>query len=800
MKNILFFLCVSFALNASAQTITIKDVETGKPLEMATVSSESGSAFSTSDKKGKADISGFSANENIVVQMLGYKVLTINISALAKKNYQIFLNPVNFELDQVVVSATKWRQSAKEVPQHIARQTAKDIEFQSPQTSADLLAGSGEVFVQKSQQGGGSPMIRGFSTNRLLLTVDGVRMNNAIFRGGNIQNVVALDAFSIEQTEVVFGPGSTIYGSDAIGGVMNFYTLKPQFSDTDETLVTGSMASRYATANNEKAFHGDVNIASRKWSFLTSFSYTDFDNLKMGKHGPDDYLRPEYIVTRNGEDLVVQNENPRVQVPSGYTQANVMQKIRFKPNEKWDFTYAFHYSESSDVQRYDRLIQYRNDALRSAQWYYGPQKWMMNHFNIDYTSSKKLFDNMSIKLAHQHFEESRHDRVFGRDILRQRFEMVNAYSANIDFLKKINEKHQLGYGAELIFNDVISLGTDNNIKTGVMAPGATRYPMALWASYAAYVNYQYKISDKLVFSSGMRYNQFTINAEFDTTFYPFPFTDAKINNGALTGSAGLVYSPNEKTTLSTNVSTGFRAPNVDDIGKVFDSQPGTVTVPNPNLKSEYVYNVDAGIARVFSDKIRIDATAFYTHLQNAMVRRDYVLNGMDSIFYDGELSQIQAIQNGAKAKVYGVQAGVEIKIFRGLSFYSRVNFQRGEEELEDGTVSPSRHAAPMYGVSRLAFSHKQFRIELNSFYSAAVNNDRMPFEELGKPEIYARDANGNLHTPAWYTLNLRAMYNFYNVATLTVGLENITNRRYRPYSSGISAPGINFVVSARVKF
>jgi hemoglobin/transferrin/lactoferrin receptor protein len=94
----------------------------------------------------------------------------------------------------------------------------------NPQTSADLLANSGHVFVQKSQLGGGSPMIRGFSTNRVLITVDGIRLNNAIFRGGNVHNVISINPFNIEKTEIILGSGSVIYGSDAIGGVMNFYT------------------------------------------------------------------------------------------------------------------------------------------------------------------------------------------------------------------------------------------------------------------------------------------------------------------------------------------------------------------------------------------------------------------------------------------------------------------------------------------------------------------------------------------------------------------------------------------------
>ena len=128
------------------------------------------------------------------------------------------------------MSVSKWEQQRKDIPQKIVSINAQSIAFGNSQTSADLLQQSGQVFVQKSQLGGGSPMIRGFATNRVLLSVDGVRMNNAIFRGGNVQNVLSIDPFSIKNTEIIFGPGSVIYGSDAIGGVMNFYTKAPRFS------------------------------------------------------------------------------------------------------------------------------------------------------------------------------------------------------------------------------------------------------------------------------------------------------------------------------------------------------------------------------------------------------------------------------------------------------------------------------------------------------------------------------------------------------------------------------------------
>ena len=237
-------------------------------------------------------------------------------------------------LKEVVLSANKWGQLLNEVPNKIVKINKSEIILNNPQTTADLLGQSGQVFIQKSQLGGGSPMIRGFATNRVLLVVDGIRMNNAIYRSGNLQNVISIDPLSLETAEVIFGPGSLVYGSDAIGGVMDFHTLEPKLSSNDKMLVKGSVLGRYSTANKEKTGHIDLNLGWKKFSILTSFSHSDFDDLKMGKNGgQDSYLRPEYVERINNADVITPNSDPRVQKFSGYDQLNFLQKVRFKPNE-----------------------------------------------------------------------------------------------------------------------------------------------------------------------------------------------------------------------------------------------------------------------------------------------------------------------------------------------------------------------------------------------------------------------------------------------------------------------------------
>jgi len=797
----LTFFILLLATISQAQIVTIEDQVTHQPLPMVTIISQNPTLTAITDAKGQADVAAFQHTDSIYFHLTGFKSEVFTYAQLKAKQFRLFFSENNITLDAVVVSGTRWQQEKKEVPGKITTISPKEVMLQNPQTAADLLGLSGEVFIQKSQLGGGSPMIRGFATNRVLLTVDGVRMNTAIFRSGNLQNAISLDPFATEKTEVLFGPGSVMYGSDAIAGVMSFYTLTTKLASGDKPLFTGSAVSRWSSANAEKTGHFDFNIGLKKWAFVTSATYTDYDDLKMGANGPEEYLRPDYVETINGEDRMIANPDPQVQVYTGYNQLNLMQKIRFSPGKDWDFNYGFHYSTTSENPRYDRLLRYRNETLRSAEWYYGPQEWLMNNLNVTRTSNNKAFDKLRINLAHQFFKESRHDRDFGKPTKYNRTEKVNAYSVNLDLEKSLGEKHLLLYGAEAIYNKVNSTGTDENITTGQLVPGPARYPDGSdWSSYAAFITYRYKASEQLSVQAGTRYNHFLLNAAFDNTFYPFPFTAANINAGALTGSVGMVYSPGPTWQLSTNLSTGFRSPNVDDIGKIFESTPGSVIIPNPDLRSEYVYNADVGIAKTFGSSFKVDATAFYTYLDDALVRRNFTLNGQDSIMYDGELSQVQSIQNAANAQVWGIQAGLELKLGSGFGLSSRFNYQKGTEELDNGEQAPLRHAAPWFGITRLTYTANRFKADLYAVYNGEVSNAELAPEEQGKDYMYASDDNGRPYSPAWTTLNFKALYNITDYLVVSAGLENITDYRYRPYSSGIVAPGRNLVLSLRALF
>ena len=728
-----------------------------------------------------------------ITAMLLFTVLRVSAQTVSDSIH-------GFSLDEFVISAYRWCQEKEAQPVKITTMPFEESNRYNPQTAADMLGLTGEVFIQKSQYGGGSPMIRGFSTNRLLYSVDGVRMNTAIFRSGNLQNVISLDPFAVSSTEVLFGPGSVSYGSDAVGGAMVFNTLRPKLSAGKSPVVYGSATVRTASASNELTAHLHSGAGWKKWGFLTSFTTSSFGDLKQGTHGPDDYVMPYNVQPNFGpggvNDSFIANNNERLQSPSGYSQFNFMQKVRYSPTTSWNIEYAFHLSETSDYARYDRHQRMRNGKPRYAEWNYGPQKWMMNHLLVEYAGNNAVFDSLRVNGAWQHFEESRISRDFGKKNRETQIENLDAWSANVDFIKKIAHNANLSYGLEYVYNNVKSDAVGYNVVTGENSVIPARYPYARWHSAGAYAQVEWHIHRTLNIASGVRYNHYLIKNDFSTVGYDVPFAPLQsANAGSVSGNIGLNWRPQSGWLLRANYARGFRAPNVDDMGKLFDSVDGYVTVPNPLLKPEYADNVEFGVAKHFGRWLKFDVTAYYTHLDNAIVRRDYTFNGSATMEYGGEECVVQALQNAAEAQVWGVQLALDSRFARYFYANAHLNWQRGFEELDNGEVSPSRHVAPLYGRVALGFDNSKLCVEAYTAFQGECNAASMPEEEKEKTEIYALDADGNAYSPAWITLNLRVSYKLLKGLSMNATLENITDLRYRPYSCGISAPGRNVTMS-----
>ncbi len=780
-----------------AQQIIVRDAETGNPIPNIYIFCETSSAFTNRD--GIVEYVNLINCDTLNFQHPAYEFTTLTSKRIRELNYQVHISESYMNLNQVEVTYNKWEENSSKIPIEITRIKAKEIHFQNPQTAADLLGVSGEVFIQKSQLGGGSPILRGFSTSSILLVIDGVRINTAIFRKGNVHNVISIDPNTVSSADIVFGPGSVIYGSDAIGGVMDFHTLSPQLSYNNRSKLNVSYLARTASANFEKTVHLHFNIGSKHWASLSSFTFTDYDHQIMGSHGPNDYLRLLYQDRINGKDTILKNPNPKKQVLSGYSQINFMQKFRYRPISKLDVNYGFHYSTISNVPRYDRLTLYGDEqllpnTLSNAEWYYGPQIWMMHNLNVTYGKLNRYFDQAQAAIAYQFFEESRNYRRIHSNTLRSGIENVDAFSSSFDFEKLLKSSTHLFYGVEYVYNEVSSIGESINIETKEKGSISSRYPDgSTWEYTGAYCSLKWEFNKQFTLNVGLRTNYMILRGKLSKQFFNFPFDDVDQNNFASNGSVGISYLANESLRLKANLSSGFRAPNIDDAAKVFDSGNGMVIVPNANLKPEYLYAFDAGLIKTISDETQFEMSGFISILNNFFALREVSFNGRDSIDYEGVLSRVWALQNVEQAIILGGQAGFWFSVIDNLESKSSIHYTWGETDAGENL----RHVAPLYGITHLYYNYKRLKADLYLVFNGEISYQNLAPSERNKPEIYAPDDIGNPYAPAWSTFNLKGEYQLTSKITLQIGIENIFDKRYRPYSSGIVAAGRNYILAVR---
>ena len=786
-----------WTITGFSQNLTIID-ENNKPVIGASIFSDL-SNYETTDKNGNVSLDKFSRSDTLTIKQYGFKEEKLPKSKL--KNTLILLYD-NELLDEVVISASKFSQKFREVPKKVTQINRSMIEFTNPMTSADLLERGGYVYIQKSQLGGGSPMIRGLSTNRLVLSVDGVRLNNAIFRSGNIHNVISISPMNIENTEVIMGSASVLYGSDAIGGVMNFYTKKAKLSNDSNPNIQININSRYSSASNEKMYHLDFNYGLDKIAFLSSFSKSDFDDLTMGIHGPSDYLRPNYVTQNSaGDDVLVTNSKPRVQRNTGYSQTNFMQKVLYEPNEDLSIDIGIHFSKTGNIPRYDRLIRTNeNEGLYYSEWYYGPQEWLLINSQLTYIPKEtKFYDELKFGSSFQRFSESRNSRRFSDSFLKSREEELDIFSLNLDFFKKISENSNITYGLEMIENKVGSFAKSINISDLSETPISTRYPdNSSLNSLGLYINYKTKIIEDVFFQSGVRYSSTVLKSDLsqNNIYYDFMYENTTLENGAFVGGIGLSWVRNIYNNWKFNINTAFRSPNIDDLAKVFDSEPGSVVVPNPDLKPERSFGLEFGGYFRTKNNIELDFSSYVTYLYNSFIRDDFTLsNGVSEIIYDGELSQIQALQNSSKSFIYGIEFGINMFLNKNFRMKSQHNLIAGYELDDLPFGMPVRHIPPNYGNFHLIYNNGDFTIDTYLNYNSKISFNNLAESERAKPYMYALDENGNPYSPSWMTFNIRSKYSFSKMLNINFTVENITNKLYRPYSSGISAPGLNFIFS-----
>jgi len=816
MRILTLFFIVFFAITVKAQKVKVLEFGTNFPVENVAIVNDDNSKMVYTNKKGIADLSKFTSTDIISFNHLAYieyDVLKKDLNAL---KYKVHLHKKSEQLDEIILSASKGKEDRRRIAEQIDVIAKESIIKIAPQTSADLLANLPGIRVQKSQFGGGSPVLRGMEANKVLLVVDGVRMNNAIYRTGHLQNSITVSPNILDRTEVIFGPSSVIYGSDALGGVIHYFTKTPKISNKNE--VNSAIYNRFSSVNNEFTTNESLELRFKKWGSFTNISYSKFGDLRMGKirnHRFDNWGKVfEYSNNTNtyfNPNSVI-NSNPDIQKNTGYNQTDILQKLAIPLSKTSNLIFNIQYSTSSNIKRFDKLNEYIEGSLKYAEWYYGPQNRLLLSSQLKINPSKKWLENGTITAAYQFIKETRVQRKFSSLNRSYRKENVTVFSLNGDFFVPLAKETNrlLSYGFEFTYNKVNSIAFGKTLdvigNTIIGFNGSfdvqSRYPDggSNYTCLASYANYRQDLSKKSTLNTGIRYSANFLNAIWvDDTFIALPKSTISLQNSAVTATIGYAYKPSKKWQLNSLISSGFRSPNIDDVGKIREKK-GNVTVPNINLKPEYAYNFEINGLKYFNQrKFSTGLSLYYTLLNNYITRDYYQIDNSSTIIYDGEQGNVVANVNKGNAYIIGGTFNLKGKINSHVTSKVSITYTKGKAY---DTHEPLSSIPPLFGLLEVGYQKNRFQASANwRFNAQKKRKDYNLIEGIDNIEQtpYNLETNSYLGNPSWNIFNLNTSYRYNNSVTIYFKVDNIFDIHYKEFASSISSPGRNLSVSLLIK-
>ena len=775
------------------------------PVPYAVILNKSTGVQVMTDETGNATIQRNVYLDTLVLRSVGFMDMVIYPGQAVPEQVRMVEDMISLEQAEVVIQGVASAETValSSIDMASTQMPKPVVQLEVPQTAAELLWSTGSVLVQQSQQGGGSPILRGFEANRVLLVVDGVRMNNAIYRSGHLQNAITVDPNILERTDILLGPNSILFGSDAMGGVIHYHTRTPRLGNQG---LKARVSTAFRSPNQSTTIHGDVEYSGRNWATLTSFSHARYGDLRMGKwrrHGHASWgLDSVYVVRENGTDYIRANEDANLQKGSGYDQTDILQKLRYQTYRGvWDLN--LQWSTSSDIPRYDVSFERIGDTPKWATWNYGPQRRSMA--SLRYGSSIDRWDiAWNTLVSVQTIEESRIKRRFGSDWQETQLENVRVWNGYTTASKRFFNGLNVTAGINVGWDAVESTANLLNIETDAVEVADTRYPNggSGMRTLASFANAQMRWRQHR-FAGGLRWSQSQLHADFNSGVnYTLPFSAVSMQNSALTGGVSDRWMSRSRVwSLNTGISTGFRHPNVDDIGKVRE-KGGYVLVPNDALRPEYLYSVEQSIHWDWQAKQQLSVTfsGFASRLNDAIVPQLTELNGSPMFFIDGDSARVQTHVNASHALIAGLRGEVNAQLTKTWGIEAAVNWTVGDQFIPNGETGemnrlPMSHIPPLFGRVASDIEGRWWTLEWYALFSGA--------KAASKFGPYATD-NFDLMletgAPSWWTLNAEFSAKLHEKVECRLGLRNVLNMHYRVFASGISAAGRGVYASAHAAF
>ena len=773
MKNKLIILFFIISSSVTAQNIVVRNGLTNEIIDGVLVYFE-GDLQTKTNKKGSVDLSLFKNTDTLFFSCIGYEEVYV---VKEKLQGELYLNPIEYSFPLINIIAEK--ESFVNQEQNFNTLKLKKISMLSVVNSSDLVEKMPNVSIQENQSGGASLNVRGMEANRLLLVVDDVVLNNTIYRGGHVQNSNFINPLTLKKIEILNGPSCVSYGDGSMGSAVVFNTINPLLTNE----VRHFLHQQYESSSKGKVVQYHIRHGSNKLAFFTSINVKSFGNLRMGKnryHGYENW----------GRDIYVTNENE--QLETNYSQLHFLNKMAMRVNNNSTININSHYFMSSIINRYDKINDIKDGEKKYTHWYYGPQSHFLNQISFHLKKQKLLFDKFSFSTSFQDLNESRNKQKLNEEYMSIREEAVSVHDLKFE-MNKYYSKSKINYGAEYRRQFVKSKARLEN-SYGENYYNSTRYPDggSSVADYSIYVQAKSHITPFMSIYLGSRLNNNCLDAKFnDTITFKLPFSNISNKNSSLTYSLGIDYELNENVGFNVSFYSGFRNPNLDDVGKVFSKNDLYVVVPNDNLNPEKTINFESKIFLKKGSVFSLSAIYFHSTISDVIMKAFSNLNGSDSIVYDGEVMRVQMNQNIESAKIHGGGVNLDFNISKNLIFSCMSDYKLGR----DHKNQPISHISPFSIKSDLIYKFKASSVKLYHHYNGRKKPDE--YDLYGVDNLSEATENGN---PKWQTINFRYTKELEKGYILSVAVENIFDAHYKKFGSSVSSSGRNLIISLQSYF
>ncbi len=657
----------------------------------------------------------------------------------------------------IQVTGTKIESKLADVSIPVQVIDSRRLSERSPEVLTDALREAPNVHIQATTVGQGSPYIRGLTGSAVLNLVDGMRLNHAIYRPSPNPYLALVDAHLARRIEVVRGPASVLYGSDAMGGVIQVITRKPEFDSVDWGTRVG-LDVRFGSPDLSRTVYADLAAGREGFGIGAGFSYLATEDL------------------RGGGDT-------RRQRPSDYTMVGGNAGVLWEPAPGHRTTLDFQMLRQPETPRYDELVPgFGQTEPSSDVWNYEPLERIFGHLQHRIEEVVPGYiDSLSFDAAFQQIRDDRRTRAHGSTIEnreRNRSQLLGFAGHGVS---QPNSWLSLSWGVESYFDTVSSEREETNLADGLSSTVASRFPDgSQMNSYGVYTNAQIQLGERFEINAGIRYTH------VDTKIAATDITSAThIHLDDVTGALGALWNLGSGVRLVTNLSRGFRAPNVFDLGALGPRPGNRFNIPSQDLDAEVIYTVDLGL-KILRSRFRGEIFGFGSIYRDKI---DSVFTG--SVTPDGR----DVVQSANVNRVWltGAEARAVVDVRDDLQIRGHVFWAWGEEEGANGYQQPADRIPPVQGLVGLRWAPWE-SLWLEAFTRFAGPQNRLSDRDSRDPRI---DPGG---TPGWATGNLRAGFSVGEHWSGTVTVENFTNAAYREHGSGIQAPGTGVIATLQVRY